>query len=141
LPIGAYGKYYNSRINFFVVTKTQYIMNTVLNLISEKIEKDMTSPLNDFFYCTEQNLTINSSSGSPAVIESNLGTRTETRVDGEDSDSDSDIRMNSIQLGTKTVTLIGSEGTDTDSDFHQIRYLFGTKTISEVNQEITDSDK
>jgi len=80
------------------------------------------------------NLSINKSTGKPAISELNMATETFTR---NDEATDSDNRGISLMMATSTETKSG-EGTDTDPFHFGMMMLTATTTINV--QEGVDSD-
>lgn len=88
-------------------------------------------------YDERLNLSVNKTTGRPAVDEMELGTETYTRVTGEATDSDcNDAGM---LMATETATKTHGEGAD--SDHGRFVIVMETATTTFVANEATDSDK
>ena len=87
-------------------------------------------------YDEKLNLSVNKTTGRPAVDEMELGTETYTRVTGEATDSD----LNSVGIMMTTETHTKS-GEGVDSDPYRLRAAMETATTTFVSNEVTDSDK
>lgn len=90
-------------------------------------------------YDAKLNLSVNKTTGRPAVDEIRLATETYTRVTGEGTDSDRDAVSVAVLMATETFT---KSGEGVDSDPHgRIGLMMETATTTMVDLEGTDSDK
>jgi len=89
-------------------------------------------------YDDKLNLSIDGSTGLPAIESISMETETMTKADWEDTDSDKNgINQN---LVTETGTLKGFEDSDSDHDISSIHALLETQTHTRDHMEVTDSD-
>ena len=88
-------------------------------------------------YDESLNLSINKSTGQPAVNELELGTETFTRVSGEGTDSD--YTGVGLMMATETATKTHGEGVDSDPS--AIGLMMETRTTTFTALEGTDTDK
>lgn len=88
-------------------------------------------------YDESLNLSINKSTGQPAVNELELGTETFTRVNGEATDSD--YTGVALMMATETATKTLGEGVDSDPS--AIGLIMETRTTTFTALEGADSDK
>lgn len=90
-------------------------------------------------YSNELNLTIDTTTGKPAINSLRSSTMTLTRTHNENHDSDAnDLAM---LMGTITKTSYQIEGTDTDAAYSLMKSFMGTGTLTLVSQEGSDSDR
>jgi len=85
-----------------------------------------------------KNLTVDSSTGKPAISVLNMSTETFTKADGEVSDTDRSGGI--LSMGTQTQTFADAEGGDSDQDTTVIRMLMGTSTETRTFLECSDQD-
>ena len=88
-------------------------------------------------YNESLNLSVNKSTGRPAVEELQLGTETFTRVTGEATDSD--YTGVGLLMATQTATKTHGEGVDSDPS--AIGLMIETRTTTFTALEGTDTDK
>jgi hypothetical protein len=89
-------------------------------------------------YDPVKNLTIDPSTGKPAISVLNMATETFTKADGEMSDTDRSGEI--VAMGTQTQTFADAEGGDSDQDTTVIRMLMGTSTETRTFLESSDQD-
>lgn len=112
-------------------------MNPFIFLFRES-PKESGQDLSLLRYDPLKNLTVDSSTGKPAISVLNMATETFTKADGEVSDTDRSGEI--LSMGTQTRTFADAEGGDSDQDNNVIRMLMGTGTETKTFLESSDRD-
>ncbi len=112
-------------------------------LILEYTERPTKENFNidSIHYCQDKNLSVVKGSSEVAITYANLETDTFTKTQGEESDTDRDLRYNvKLLMGTRTDTFTRTETSDSDKDNFGIRQFLDTRTTLESEIE-SDMDR
>jgi len=90
-------------------------------------------------YDDNLNLSVEKSTGQPAITIAGMDTSTFTKAQAESSDSDAS-KLTRL-MDTTTHTRVQLEASDSDKDRANIQGLFETSTLTAVKAEQTDQDK